>query len=381
MRIGVVGAGIVGLAYAWTAAVRGHQVTVLEKSPWASGASIRNFGMVWPIGQPCGVSYQTALRSRQSWLSLSEAAGVWVNECGSLHLAYHDDELAVLQEFAAAGPDFGTECRMQSANEIRSRSPAANLDGLLGGLYSPTELCVNPRVASAQIAKWLANYHGVDFHFATHVTAAESTTLHTADHRGWDFDRVIVCGGAEAGNLFPVQMSRSGLRLCKLQMLRTVAQPNQWRLGPHLAGGLTLRHYRSFEICPTLANLKQRIASEHPELDRYGIHVMASQDDQGQVILGDSHEYDDQIDPFDKEWIDDLILRELKTLIRLPTWTIQARWHGIYAKHPETPIYRDEPMPGVYLRTGTGGSGMTMSFGLAEADWDVIESTTTFGSV
>jgi len=335
--------------------------------------------MVWPIGQPCGVSYQTALRSRQSWLSLSEAAGVWVNRCGSLHLAYHDDELAVLHEFAAAAPGFGVDCCLQSTNEIVSRSPAANPDGLLGGLYSPTELCVNPRVASAQIAKWLSNHHGVDFQFSTHVTGAESTTLRTADGNAWDFDRVIVCSGAEAGTLFPVQMRQSGLRLCKLQMLRTVAQPSDWRLGPHIAGGLTLRHYRSFEICPTLASLKQRIAAEKPELDRYGIHVMASQDDQGNVILGDSHEYDDQIDPFDKESIDDLIVQELKTLIRLPTWTIEARWHGLYAKHPESPIYRDEPMPGVYLRTGTGGAGMTMSFGLAEADWDAIESATALG--
>jgi len=372
MRVGIVGAGIVGLAYAWAAARRGHQVTVLEKSPWASGASVRNFGMVWPIGQPAGASYQTAMQSRRLWLELSEAAGVWVNPCGALHLAYHDDELAVMKEFAAAAPDLGVDCCMQSPGEIVSRSPAANPDGLLGGLSSPTELCVNPRVASAGIARWLSNHHHVDFRFSSQVTAVESTTLRTADGIARDFDRVIVCGGAEAGTLFPVVMRQSGLRLCKLQMLRTVAQPTAWRLGPHIAGGLTLRHYRNFEICPTLASLKQRIAGEKPELDRYGIHVMASQDDQGHVILGDSHEYDDQIDPFDKESIDELILRELKTLIRLPTWAIQARWHGVYAKHPESPIYRDQPIAGVYLRTGTGGAGMTMSFGLAEADWDAM---------
>lgn len=375
MRVGIVGAGIVGLSYAWAAAARGHQVTVLEKSSSASGASIRNFGMVWPIGQPCGTSYQTALQSRQSWLSLSQAAGVWVNECGSLHLAYRDDELAVLREFAAAAPDLGVSCCLQSAHEIVSRSPAANPDGLLGGLYSPTELCVNPRVASAQIARWLSNHYQVDFQFSTLVTAAESTHLRTADHRVWEFDCVVVCGGAEAGTLFPLAMQQSGLRMCKLQMLRTEVQPNQWRLGPHIAGGLTLRHYRSFEICPSLRSLKQRVADESPELDRYGIHVMASQDDQGHVILGDSHEYDDEIDPFDKELIDEFILRELRTLIRLPTWKIQTRWHGVYAKHPELPIFQDQPIPGVYLRTGTGGAGMTMSFGLAETDWQTIEST------
>jgi FAD dependent oxidoreductase TIGR03364 len=373
MRVAVVGAGIVGLAYARAAAARGHRVTVFEKSPQACGASVRNFGMVWPIGQPHGSGYQTALRSRELWLELAERAGVWVNRCGSIHLAYQDDELAVLREFAAAAPDLGIDCSLQTPAEILSRSPGANPDGLLGGLYSPTELCVNPRVASAQIAQWLAREYQVDFHFSTQVGAVNGTTVVAADGRQFDFDRVIVCGGAEAGTLFPVQMRRSGLRLCKLQMLRTIAQPSNWRLGPHIAGGLTLRHYRSFEICPTLASLKQRIANTKPELDRYGIHVMASQDDQGYVILGDSHEYEDQVEPFDKESIDEMILTELRTLIRLPTWSIDTRWHGMYVKHPQLPIYADQPMPGVYLRTGTGGAGMTMSFGLAEADWETIQ--------
>ena len=99
---------------------------------------------------------------------------------------------------------------------------------------------------------------------------------------------------------------------CKLQMMATAPQPSDWKLGPHLAGGLTLRHYRSFDQCASLGKLKQRIHAEQPLLDTYGIHVMAAQNNSGQVILGDSHQYDKDITPFDSAEIENLMMSELK---------------------------------------------------------------------
>jgi glycine/D-amino acid oxidase-like deaminating enzyme len=42
----VVGAGILGLAHAYHLAKRGRRVVVVERSPKAMGASVRNFGML-----------------------------------------------------------------------------------------------------------------------------------------------------------------------------------------------------------------------------------------------------------------------------------------------------------------------------------------------
>jgi D-hydroxyproline dehydrogenase subunit beta len=370
LKVGIVGSGIVGLSHAWMAAEQGHSVTVFERSAQASGASIRNFGMVWPIGQPPGELHRLALRSRERWLQLSTRADIWSDACGSVHLAHREDEWNVLREFHVAGSKMGYECQLLTPDETIVRTLAANPSRLCGGLFSPTEVCVNARAAIRQIPRWLASQFGVTFEFQTAITQVDSTSARTNDGRSWNFDRIIVCGGSDFETLFPDVLEQSGLQRCKLQMLKTCPQPHQWRLGPMLASGLTLRHYKSFEICPSLDRLKRRIALETPELDRFGIHVMASQTPDGSLILGDSHEYDDTIEPFDKAEIDELILRELKSIIQLPDWTTAETWHGIYAKHPGLPIFAAEPIPNVFVRTGTGGSGMTLAFGLAERDWE-----------
>jgi D-hydroxyproline dehydrogenase subunit beta len=326
--------------------------------------------MVWPIGQPAGELHSIALRGRELWLKLARDADLWVNPCGSIHLAFRDDEMVVLEEFASRAAALGYGCALITRDEVLRRTPAANPSGLLGGLFSPTELCVNPRNAIRILPEWLARRFAVQFHFATAITRVDSGRLWSADGRFWNFDKVIVCGGSDFETLFPALFATSGLVRCKLQMLKTAPQPGGWRLGPHLASGLTLRHYANFGVCESLSVLKKRISAESPELDRYGIHVMVSQNDSGELIFGDSHEYDGAIEPFDKVAIDDLIVRELRRLIHVPDWTIVARWHGIYGKHPTQPLFEAQPLPHVHIRTGTGGAGMTMAFGLAERSWE-----------
>src|SRR5579863_7206543 len=90
--VAIVGAGIMGLAHAYAAAVRGLKVVVFERSGQASGASVRNFGMIWPVAQPHGRLHQLALRSRAHWLDILAQAKLPYRSDGSLLLAYAEDE-------------------------------------------------------------------------------------------------------------------------------------------------------------------------------------------------------------------------------------------------------------------------------------------------
>jgi FAD dependent oxidoreductase TIGR03364 len=363
--VAIVGAGILGLAHAYLAAKAGKSVVVFEKTPRASGASVRNFGMVWPIGQAAGSMLQIALRSRELWLEVLGQAKLAYRDTGSLHVTYRPDETAVAQEFAERAGDLGYNCRWVSSSEVLARSQAVQPEGLAGGLWSETEFTVDPRQILANLPAYLAEQHHVQFVMNTAVTAIAHPTLQAGGDR-WQADTIIICGGDDFETLYPEFYAASGLTRCKLQMMRTAPQPSGWQLGPSLAAGLTLRFYPAFQVCGTLPALSRRIAEETPEYDRWGIHALVSQTADGALTLGDSHEYGLAVDIFNKELIDGLILRYTRQFLRAPDLAVAERWYGVYAKHPEKPLVVMQPEEGVRIVASPGGSGMTLSFGVAE---------------
>ncbi len=356
--LAIVGAGIIGLAHAYVAAKAGCKVSVFERNPAANGASIRNFGMIWPIGQPPGKMYQLALRSREIWLDLLHESGLPYLAEGSLHAAYREDEADVGREFAERGKPLGYDCEWLNRHQALARTASIREHGLIGALWSPSELTVDPRLVIRQIPAYLNERYGVQFHFNSAIKDVSQSALGAK--------AVIVAGGDDFQTLFPDLFAEAGLTRCKLQMLRTVPQPETWELGPSLAFGLTFRHYPTFKICASLAALKARVAQETPEFDRWGIHVMASETATRQVTLGDSHEYGLEVDIFDRSHLNDLILNYAREYLRIPDLTIAETWHGVYAKHPAEPYLRMAPADHIRVVTVTSGIGMTLSFGLAE---------------
>ena len=361
----VIGAGIVGLAMARGLAEKGYLVTVFERNERAVGASIRNFGMLWPIGQPNGQLYERALKSKSIWKQICNESGLWYEERGSLHLAYNHLEEEVINEFVEANLSI-RPVKILSAPAVVQLSEAANSKNLRAGLFSADEMIIESRVAMEKLPGYLHKRYGVTFHFNTAITSVEYPTV-TSGKNNWSADEIFICSGADFETLYPEVFQTNHFTKCKLQMMRLVAQPSNWRIGPSLCGGLSLIHYKGFEVAKALNQLKDHYRETMPDYLKWGIHVMVSQNAEGELTVGDSHEYALVHDPFDKEFINKLIIDYLQQFFKCKDWSRLQTWNGVYPKKTDGKTdFVYQPEQGVTIVNGLGGAGMTMSFGFAE---------------
>ena len=367
----VIGAGIVGLSMTRALQAKGWKVTVIERHPQAQGASVRNFGMIWPIGQEQGPSFQRAMRSREIWLEMAEKAGFWAEQTGALHLAYTDLELQVVSEYVAAMKGKNSAQQL-SPEEALAKSPATVGKGLKGALWTNEEMIVDPREAVAKTANYLNTLPEVNFIWNRAISRIEGNTVYSGQ-KSWSAEKIFVCSGADFETLYPELFESTPITKCKLQMMRLVQQPQNWRIGPPLCAGLSFIHYKGFQVASSLSKLKEVYTEQYKELLDLGIHVMVSQNGTGELTVGDSHEYGLNFTPFDTQHINKLILNVLKTFAHFKDWEIGSTWHGIYPKMTNGAtefVHRVDDT--VTIVNGMGGAGMTLSFGLGE---EVTSST------
>ena len=367
----VVGAGIVGLATARALAEKGYAVKVIEKSQFALGASVRNFGMLWPVGQPDGNLYNRSVRTKEIWVDYLETAKIPYNACGSLHLAYSTEEMNVVEDIAQFFQSKNRPVSVINKETVLSQYNGINENGLLGALRSEDEIIIDPREGIKHLPAYLTQKYGVTFIWGTAITAVTSHTAFAGKTK-YEADIVCVCSGQDFETLYPDQFKAQPIIKTKLQMMRFKHQDPNFKIGASVCGGLSLLHYKSFTASSALTKLRLKIEEEIPEYLKYGIHVMVSQNNNGELTVGDSHEYALDFEPFDKIEINEMILAYLKKFMHIDQWKMTQSWNGIY------PIMTNgaaelflNPEPGVYILNGIGGHGMTMSFGFAE---EMIES-------
>ncbi|WP_159914607.1 TIGR03364 family FAD-dependent oxidoreductase [Pantoea sp. 18069] len=364
----VVGAGIVGLAHAYTAAKRGLKVCVVERDAACVGASIRNFGFITVTGQGAGDTWRRARRAREVWGEVAPQAGIEALHHGLYLTAFRPRALEVLEEFM--GTEMGEACELLDVQEAARRAPVLQLDGVQGVLYSPHEMRVESRTAIGLLAQWLAQAHGVAFRFGEAVLEVATPRVRTA--RGLlHAERVVVCTNTDINGLFAERLAPHQLRLCQLHMLRVMPEPG-FKLPGSVMADLSLVRYHGYSKLPAAAALLEQLKQEEAESLDNGIHLIVVQSADGSLVVGDSHHYSAAPEPFADQRVDDLILRHLHQTLQLRTAQVTERWVGIYPSSASTDCLIDQPDDATRLVLVTSGTGASTAFGIAEdtfGDW------------
>jgi len=356
----IVGAGIVGMAHAYWAAKKGLKVIVVEKNHTCQGASVRNFGLFWEIGQE--KKYKGLVTdSKKVWTEFFDDTNTWNKNGGSLGLAYDDDEMELIDEYCKLYPNKNRH--ILNHKDVLKKYPYVNAKNLKGALYSANEITIYSRESIPAIAEWLTKKYKVDFLFDTTVISEKLPTIYT-NKSSIKAAKLIISTGADFELLFPEVYKNAKITKCKLQMLKTEA--SNTLIIPALYTATSFIHYASFSKCKTLEVIRTKIKKEQPQYLNYGINLLVAQNNYNELLIGDSHEYDESVNPFNKEEIDHLIISGLKRILPTTDINIKERWHGVYPKSNNKKFIIEEPKKNALIVNALAGAGMTLSFGLAK---------------
>jgi FAD dependent oxidoreductase TIGR03364 len=261
--------------------------------------------------------------------------------------------MAVLE--GAAG-NSARAARVLSAAQAAELAPIPT-EGVVGAIHCSQDLRVDPRGAVDGLARLLESDPSATVRWGEQVHGVEPGVVHsqTVTVRA---DAIVVCPGPEFRSLPPELNGGLGaLTLCKLQMLR-VAAPGGNRYEPALVTGLSTIRYPAFTAQPESELVRARLMRDRPELVEAGIHLLLTQLPDGDLVIGDTHEYGDTPTPFGEERLYELLLHEAASLLGTPTLEVRERWIGIYPalaggvhSGPDGP-----PDRAGSVHNGTGGS-------------------------
>ncbi len=154
-RVVIIGGGIMGCGLAYHLAHEGWtDVVLLEKAELTSGSTWHAAGQIThstsshALGRCVG--YNIDLYANV--LEAETGQGVTWHGCGSLRLAYTDDEVDWLKQTISVGAALGFPMEMVGPDRIRELHPFYNLDGVQGALHTPDDGHVDPAGAAFALA-------------------------------------------------------------------------------------------------------------------------------------------------------------------------------------------------------------------------------------
>lgn len=369
----IIGAGVLGTFHAYHAAKAGKRVLLLEKDRYPVGATVRNFGQVVPSGL-AGRWLDYGRRSLDIYRAIQQEADITIRENGTVYIASDQDEWTLANELHDRYEGIGYASELLTKAQCLAKYPSLRADYVLGGLYFPQEMSVEPEQMIHRLIAYTQQKYGVDYRPGSMVVDVESkaggAVVTLSNRQRFETGQVLICSGHEVRLLFPDVLASAGLVVSKLQML-LAAPVAGLNLPGNILTGLSIRRYEAFQECPSY---KQVVANtpvaDRAELRQWGIHILFKQATDGSIIVGDSHEYAPATEAEDlgyhtQDFINDLMLAEARRIVTFPL-TIQKTWAGFYSQTPAE-IFEHRIDESIRIITGIGGKGMSSSAGYAEA--------------
>ena len=234
----VVGAGVIGLSIAWSAAGGGLSVCVLERSEPGSGASGVAAGMLAPVGEASfgeEALLELNLSSHAMWPAFSESlqseTGLDTGylPLGALHVAFDSDEEAEMRRKGDLHRRSGLDSRWLGPDECRELEPGL-APALVGGLFVAGDAAADPRQLVTALkagvelrgGDLLAGIEPVESRFDD-----SGVSLTLSDGRVLESERLVLACGAMSGAVaewLPEHL-RAEVRPVKGQILELVAEP------------------------------------------------------------------------------------------------------------------------------------------------------------
>ncbi len=368
----VVGAGILGIAHAYHCLQAGLKVALFEKTDYPRAATARNFGQVVPSG--FATKWQSYGReSLDIYKSIQKQMDISVRPGGSIYLASNAEELVLLQELWRINQDNHYNSELLTRSQCLEQFPGLQPSYVLGGLYFPEEVTVDPRQVGQRLIQYCIDRYDLDYYphtLANEVSVTNGEVELVTNHKQqYKAQKLFLCSGNEFQLLFPELFQASDLQLVKLQML-AIHPPADLKIKSSILTGWTIRRYESFQECPSFRSIKTR-EDETAYHRQKGIHILFKQADDGSIILGDSHEYTPIQQPealaFDTDHaINQFILSEAQKIFQLDRALIRESWQGYYCQSASDDIFNQTIDQHIHIVTGIGGKGMTASLGYAK---------------
>ena len=187
--LAIIGGGIIGLTIARELAIRGAEVTVLEKEPGLGmHASGRNSGVLHAgfYYAPDSLKAQLTAHGNRLLRDFCAEHDVPVRSCGKVVVATNDDQLPALDELARRGQANGVRLELIDERQLADLEPLARTHQ--HAIWSPDTAVADPHAVTAALHQDLIA-RGVTIRTSTLVTAPPDAD-HVVNAAGLYADRV-----------------------------------------------------------------------------------------------------------------------------------------------------------------------------------------------